>query len=255
LIELTDRADPGRAICTEVSTATIATDRLAVFLTDAGIAMWGVAAAPPTPWAYAPALPFAISLVWGLDPAIIAEVERGPTAAYVAEYDRVNRSLLEISRKLATVLRAMGGRAEPIQPTGSPDPTVTDWVDAHVFAHKTAATEAGLGWIGKTALFVSSTLGPRVRLATVFTDVELPAGTPVTESCCGSCRRCVEACPAGAGRDVTWSVGMRRDELLDFYACERQNVSNIGTVGDICGICVAVCPQGLGPGTQSRPAT
>jgi len=245
----------GRGKCREVSTATIDTDRLGAFLTDAGIALWGVAAAPSIPWPYAPALPFAISLAWSLDPAIIAEVEHGPTAAYLAEYDRVNRSLLEISEELATLLRALGGRAEPIPPTGSPDPTVTDWVDARVFAHKTAATQAGLGWIGKTALFVSSTLGPRVRLATVFTDVELPAGTPVTEGRCGSCRRCVEACPAGAGRDVTWSVGMRRDELLDFYACERQNASNMGTVGDICGICVAVCPKGRSRGTQSRTAS
>ena len=93
------------------------------------------------------------------------------------------------------MLREHGAAAEPIQPTGSPDPEFSLWTDARVFPHKTAATQAGLGWIGKTALFVSPRLGPRLRLATVFTDAELPVGEPVTEGRCGSCRRCVDACP------------------------------------------------------------
>lgn len=222
-------------------------DRLTAFLAEAGVVEWGVAAAPSPPaepWRYAPALPFAVSLAWRLDPDILDEVEHGPTAAYMAEYHRVNRSLLETAHGLADLLRSWGGRAEPVQPRGSPDPDVTDWVDGRVFAHKTAATQAGLGWIGKTALFVSSAHGPRVRLVTVFTDVPLPVGRPVTESRCGSCVVCVEACPAGAGRDSLWRPGMPRDELLDFYACQAQNASNIGMVGDICGVCVAVCPRG-----------
>jgi epoxyqueuosine reductase QueG len=217
---------------------------IASFLAAAGITQWGVAAVPTPPWPYAPALPFAISLGCPITLEIIAEVVGGPTPAYMAEYHRINRLLLETSHGLAALLRRYGGRAEPVHPRGSPDPTVTDWVDARVFAHKTAATQAGLGWIGKTALFVSPALGPRVRLATVFTDVQLPVGTPVTESRCGSCRRCVDACPAGAGRDELWTAGMPRDRLLDFYVCEAQNASNIPTVGDICGICVAVCPRG-----------
>lgn len=227
--------------------ATIDPDIVAAFLRDAGVAFWGAAASPAESWPYAPELPFALSLAWPIDPDIIAEVENGPTAAYMAEYHRINRRLREVSDGLAALLRAHGGRAEPVQPRGSPDPTVEDFVDARVFAHKTAATQAGLGWIGKTALFVSPGFGPRVRLATVFTDLELPVGTPVTRSRCGSCDRCVKACPAGAGRDVAWTAGMPRSELLDYYACERQNASNIGTVGDICGICVAVCPRGRAP--------
>ena len=222
----------------------IRADKLGAFMTGAGADLWGVAACPPSPWPYAPALPFAISLGIRIDPAIIAEVEHGPTPAYFAEYKRLNVKLRAITESLAALLRKHGAAAASIQPTGSPDPAVTDWVDARVFPHKTAATQAGLGWIGKTALFVSPRLGPRLRLATVFTDAELAVGEPVNEGRCGSCRRCVDACPAGAGRDVLWSAGMSRDALLDFYACERQNASNIGAAGDICGICIAVCPYG-----------
>lgn len=222
----------------------IRADELAAFMADVGVDHWSAAACPAAPWPYAPALPYAISLGIRIEPAIIVEVEHGPTPAYFAEYKRLNVKLRAVTESLAAFLRERGAVAEPVQPTGSPDSTVSDWMDARVFPHKTAATQAGLGWIGKTALFVSPRLGPRLRLATVFTAAELAVGEPVNESRCGSCRRCVDACPAGAGHDVLWSAGMPRDELLDFYACERQNASNTGAAGDICGICVAVCPYG-----------
>ena len=110
-----------------------------------------------------------------------------------------------------------------------------------MFAHKTAATQAGLGWIGKTAIFVSPRLGPWLRLTTVFTDAELPAREPITE---GGCEwRCVDACPAGAGRDTHWRAGMPRHELLDVIACMNENHYH-GEAGGLCGICVSVCPFG-----------
>ncbi len=225
--------------------ATIRSDDLATFMANAGVDQWGVAACPPSPWPFAPALPYAISLGIRIRPSIIAEVVTGPTPAYFAEYQRLNARLREVAEGLATLLREHGAVAEPVQPTGSPDPAFTLWTDARVFPHKTAATQAGLGWIGKTALFVSPRLGPRLRLATVFTDADLPVGKPVTEGRCGSCRRCVDACPAEAGRDVTWTAGMARAELLDVFACERQCDSYADTVGgDVCGICIAVCPFG-----------
>ena len=111
-----------------------------------------------------------------------------------------------------------------------------------IFPHKTAATSAGLGWIGKTALFVSPRFGPAVRLATVFTDLELPAGEPVTESDCGDCRACVDACPAGCGRDVLWRPGMARELLFDAGACRHHMSLFTSVEAEICGICIAACP-------------
>ena len=110
----------------------------------------------------------------------------------------------------------------------------------------TAATRAGLGWIGKTALFVSPIFGPAVRLATVFTDLGLPPGEPVGESGCGTCRACVDACPAGCGRDVTWRPGMPREQLFDAAACLRHMAQFTSVDADICGICIAACPYSHG---------
>jgi epoxyqueuosine reductase QueG len=90
---------------------------------------------------------------------------------------------------------------------------------------------------------VSPDLGPKLRLATVFTDLDLPEGAPMTRGRCGSCTLCVDACPAKAGVDVQWLAGMAREALFDARACERHIEGNKEFDG-ICGICVAVCPFG-----------
>ena len=107
-------------------------EALAAFMTDAGVDQWGVAACPPSPWPYAPALPFAISLGIRIDPAIIAEVEHGPTAAYLAEYERLNVKLRATTEDLAALLRERGAAAELVQPTVTDDLTVPDLSLIHI---------------------------------------------------------------------------------------------------------------------------
>ncbi len=217
---------------------------VSAFLEAAGVDAWGVAANVP-PLHLAPSLPTAISLLKRFHVDELRGVETGPHHAYYAGYVRLNAALEAAAAALADALRVSGTRAAYVPPTIPEDryDTIADWGDAGVFAHKTAATQAGLGWIGKTALFVSPVHGPRVRLATVFTDVSLEAGTPLRTGRCGSCRRCVDACPAGAGRDVTWEAGMPRDALYDEKACEAETERH-PDLGGVCGVCIAVCPGG-----------
>jgi epoxyqueuosine reductase len=219
-------------------------DEIDRLLKDHGVAAWGVAGNEPR-MALAPDLPFALSLVAAHDPAAIAGVIEAPTAVYYADYQRLNALLDEAAAALVAALRAAGHAADAVHATIYEDEydRVEDWGDAGVFAHKTAATRAGMGWIGKTALFVSPELGPRVRLATVFTDARLAPGPAVTESGCGACRACVDACPAGAGRDVAWSAGMTRDALFDEKACEVYT-ERFEDLGGVCGSCLAACPYG-----------
>jgi len=215
-------------------------------LEGAGVAQWGVAACPDEPWPYGPALPRAVSIGVALAPEAIGPVEAGPTPTYFAEYRRANDVLWETAQRLATALESHGATAVPLRPTIGPtvgDKQAVDMTAAGVFAHKTAATQAGLGWIGKTAIFVSPRLGPWLRLATVFTDADLPTGEPITEGGCAKCRRCVDACPVGAGRDTQWLAGMPRAELLDVVACMDENERHV-EAGGLCGICVSVCPFG-----------
>ena len=59
------------------------------------------------------------------------------------------------------------------------------------------AREAGLGWIGRHGCLIVPGLGSFVLLGELFLDLALPAGQPV-EARCGTCRRCLEACPTDA---------------------------------------------------------
>ncbi len=212
-------------------------DRHAIgqLLRTKGIDAWGVAANVPR-LPLAPKEPTAVSMLMRLDPLVVRGLRHGPTLDYQLEYERVNAELDDATETLADVLRAHGNSAVRVPATGRSG-------NGHVhFPHKTAATCAGLGWIGKTALFVSPSFGPAVRLATVFTDLSLPPGDPVTASLCGECRACVDACPAGCGRDVLWRPGMAREELFDAAAC-RHHMDGIDAVdARLCGICIAACP-------------
>lgn len=119
------------------------------------------------------------------------------------------------------------------------------------FQHKTAAVHSELGWIGKSALFVSPLYGPRVRLVTVLTEMALPhllheelIGAPKG---CGACRICVDKCPAKAisGENYVQNES-RREDVFDPKACSqhmKKEYQQIGR-GAVCGICMASCPFG-----------
>lgn len=208
-----------------------------------GVDEWGVAR--NAGWAHTPDLPYVISLVGRHSP----EALRSIGAAHMSQafFDDYARLFLQLDRAAAAVIqlaRDAGYRAiqasnvmvEPLH-----DPPLEDWGAAGVFPHKTAATQAGLGWIGKTALFVSARFGPGVRLTSVFTDMPLTPGRPISESRCGKCTTCVDACPTGAGRDVVWRAGMPRDALYDERACEAKTYEHPEWDGT-CGVCQSVCP-------------
>jgi len=231
-----------RRDATTGATVTVRLDRNIVghLLAGAGVDAWGVAHNQP-PLSLAPELPVAVSIMMRLATDVVRGIAGGPTQAYLNEYRRLNQALDQAAAALVEALLESGARAERVSATVE---RVQD--DELIFPHKTAATQAGLGWIGKTGLFVSSRFGPAVRLATVFTDLPLGAGRPVTSGRCGACDLCMRACPAAAGRDVTWKAGMPREEIVDVAACGRQmSGSRTTALRDICGICIAACPRSL----------
>jgi len=221
---------------------TVGHDEIDALLRANGVSAWGVASNDP-PMAMAPALPRAISLMVAFHASALEGIDTRPTTAYFTDYRRLNATLDTAAAALADLLRRAGSHAVHLDATLEDYDGVEDWGHAGVFPHKTAATRAGLGWIGKTALFVSPVLGPKVRLATVFTDLDLLPGVPVDTGRCGRCRRCVDVCPAGAGRDVQWQAGMARDLLYDEKACEAY-LDGFPELAGVCGVCVAACPFG-----------
>lgn len=185
--------------------------------------------------------PYGIALGVTLDPAIVAQLRTGPTKAYEAEYNRLNALLKVLAESGAEFLRQQGFEALAAPPTAQ----VNQSSLSTNFPHKTVATRAGLGWIGKCDLFVTKEFGSAIRLTKIFTNAELPVGTPINETLCGNCQVCVDACPAHAPTGRNWHAGMAREEMYDVHACYRQTelwMEERGINNHICGICIAVCP-------------
>lgn len=193
-----------------------------------------------------------ISIGKRLDDAIIDSVVAGPTPQYWELYQETNRYLSALAVELAGRINASGARSLAITPTSSrlyrsPEYALTL---RHNFSHKMVATRAGLGWIGKSDLLISTEFGPRLRLVSVVVDCSVePLRPPIDKSRCGKCDVCVEACPAGAISGRLWDTRTDRDEFYDAFKCRDKAMElSLAATGqdshEICGICISVCPVG-----------
>jgi len=187
-------------------------------------------------------MPLGISIAVALNPKIVAGIQNGPTKEYYAEYGRVNSLLDGLAEATAKFLQERGHRAIPFAAThaGIDFATLSTRLP-----HKTVATRAGTGWIGKCALLVTEQFGSAVRLTTVLTDAELPVAEPVNSSRCGDCSECVDVCPVGAPSGEKWRPDITRDSFFNAFVCcqnATEATARIGFEGMICGMCIAACP-------------
>ncbi len=196
----------------------------------------------------------AVSLAVALNPAVIRGIGNGPTAEYFAEYERANALLDRLAEQVARLLTEAGSRARVF-------PATVAQVDRTTLSerlqHRTVATRAGLGWIGKSGLLVTKEYGAAVRLASVLTDAVLGVGTPTEAASCGDCRACVERCPAGAIVGRNWQMTATREQLYDAWACvktARNFTASRGIKALICGVCINVCPWTQRYLTRTLPA-
>jgi len=203
---------------------------------------------------------YGIVIIKKLDDSIVDSVINGPTMEYCNQYIDTNRYLSGLVKELAEELTAAGINSLPINPTPNEIDRADDYDRTlrNTFSHKMAATRAGLGWIGKTDLFISKKFGPRLRLASVLVDYPLkPLNQPIDKSRCGKCNLCVAACPAKAASGKLWNIHTDRDEFYSARKCKetanRLTLERIGRDMRLCGICVAVCPVGQGKRRRSSP--
>ncbi|SHJ68977.1 4Fe-4S double cluster binding domain-containing protein [Paramaledivibacter caminithermalis] len=185
-----------------------------------------------------------ISVIFRLSDQIINEIEEEPTHSYFHHYRTVNYKIDQIILSGVSKLQQWGYLAMPIAASQSVN------IDGNkykgIFPHRTAATRAGLGWIGKNACLITKEFGPRIRLGTILTNMEVAYDEPITNSFCGDCNKCVKACPALALRGNMWYAGIKREELIDAQACSEHmsnHYKHIGR-GSVCGICIKNCPVG-----------
>ncbi|GBQ30318.1 tRNA epoxyqueuosine(34) reductase QueG [Gluconacetobacter azotocaptans] len=195
-----------------------------------------------------------LSYAPGDDPlATVGRPDRGNISVYARnrDYHDVVKGML---KHLAQFVVAEGARAAARDAgPGAAVPEVKVFVDTAPVMEKPLAERAGLGWQGKHTNLVSRRHGSWLFLGEVYTTLALPRSAP-SGGGCGTCRRCLDACPTGAFPEP-WRMDARR--CLSYLTIENPGPipeefrAPMGNRIYGCDDCLAVCPWNRFA-TQSR---
>jgi epoxyqueuosine reductase len=160
--------------------------------------------------------------------------DSGWIAGYVMEEDYHTQIPL-IAEKLLDFIRNFSG--EKIN--------ATFYTDSAPILERELAVRSGLGWIGRNSNFISPTQGSNVLLAEIFLDIPLNYDTPFTKDLCGSCQRCIQACPTGC---IQSNRTIDSRSCISYLTIEDKTIAvpdlrpKIGNWVFGCDICQQVCP-------------
>ena len=182
---------------------------------------------------------YGILIAIAVNPFIISRIPSGPHMDYYKEVETITENLKKLSLYTEKIIIDIGFKAF------SQANIKRDVNFRTPLPHKTVATRAGIGWIGKSSTLVNEKYGNALRLNTVLTDMPFLTGIPINDSKCGECKACVINCPAKAIIGHNWNIEVGRENLLNPKACEEKIIER-GLPLDLssftCGICIAVCP-------------
>jgi epoxyqueuosine reductase len=135
-------------------------------------------------------------------------------------------------KELCDVMASLGGEQKP-------------YVDTGPVLEKPVAAAAGLGWQGKSTILIHRGAGTWLFLGVILTTLELEATTAKEPDRCGSCTRCIDACPTAA---IIAPYQMDARKCLAYLTIEHKGAIPVEyreALGDRvfgCDDCLDVCP-------------
>jgi epoxyqueuosine reductase len=156
----------------------------------------------------------------------------------VAKYAYGKDYHLVIREKLTDFLKRIREKIGQIEGRG--------FVDSAPVLERAWAVQSGLGWVGKNGNLINKKKGSFFFIATLITDLKLNADVPYMQDFCGTCNRCIEACPTNAilpNKEIEasqcisyFTIELKQSQLPDQY----KGKSGEWIFG--CDICQDVCP-------------
>jgi len=132
------------------------------------------------------------------------------------------------------------------------------FVDSAPVLERTWAVRSGLGWVGKNGNLINKSAGSFFFIATLITDLDLEPDTPFASDYCGTCTRCIDACPTDAilpnkvidgSRCISHFTIELRELLIPHELAGKLENRLFG-----CDICQDVCPWNRFSSPHHEPA-
>lgn len=164
------------------------------------------------------------------------QIQSDPTAPKISTYAYGEDYHFVIKRKLKSLLHFIQDNV------GQVDARV--FTDSAPVLDRAWAKKAGLGWIGKNANLINKNQGSYFFIAEIILDLDLIYDSPVQDYC-GSCTKCIDACPTGA---IIQPYVVDGSKCISYFTIELKEAIPQEVKGKMdnwmfgCDICQQVCP-------------
>ena len=160
-----------------------------------------------------------------------------PAAPIISKYAYGKDYHLVVKEKLNNLLIFIQSEISPARGRA--------FVDSAPVLERPWAKAAGLGWIGKNSLLISKEYGSYVFIGELIIDLKLNPDSPFTVDHCGTCTRCIDACPTSA---IVAPRVIDAQKCISYHTIENKDEVPVSIREKLhnqifgCDICQDVCP-------------